>query len=214
MSADLMRPSLSLVCEKSVLIAMPSKSRLVMKLIAPEMASEPYTADAPPVMMSMRSMSAVGMVCVSTAPPMPNGVRRLPSSMTRLRFEPRPRRLMVAAPPVPLLTFWPSDGKVIGRSRKIFSTSGCCSWSMSSAPSETTGLEEVRPGVVMRVPVTTTSSRPCSGCCAWAKGPDTANGIAALNSAIRTASFTEERFVIDCSPWRVGIKTRVTEAAP
>ena len=91
------------------------------------MASEPYTAEAPPVMMSTRSTSAVGMIEVSTRPLKLYGVRRLPSIRIRLRCAPRPRRLIVAAPAVPLLAFWPSDGAEIGRMRTILSTSGCCS---------------------------------------------------------------------------------------
>ena len=56
----------------------PSKSFFRMKLSAPEIASEPYTAEAPPVTMSMRSISAVGIIEVSTSPSSLNGTMRLP----------------------------------------------------------------------------------------------------------------------------------------
>ena len=63
-----MPPSSSLVCEYVDSISTPSKSFFMMKFSAPETASEPYTADAPPVTISMRSTSAVGIIEVSTMP--------------------------------------------------------------------------------------------------------------------------------------------------
>ncbi len=84
-AADLMRPSLSPVCDMSVSMATPSKSRFMMKLIAPDMASEPYEVEAPPVRMSTRSSSAVGMTDVSTRPLKLYGVMRLPSISRMLR---------------------------------------------------------------------------------------------------------------------------------
>ena len=40
----------------------PTKPDLVMKLITPAMASEPYTAEAPSLKISMRSMAEIGML--------------------------------------------------------------------------------------------------------------------------------------------------------
>jgi hypothetical protein len=98
-------PSLSPVCEVFILMSTPSKSSFRITLTAPAIASEPYTADAPPVMMSTRSINAVGIIDVSTSPSSLNGTVRRPFMRTSVRCEPRPRRSIVAAPCVPLLTF-------------------------------------------------------------------------------------------------------------
>ncbi len=45
----------------------PSKLRLRMKLTTPETPSAPYTADAPPVSTSTRSIRSVGIELMSTA---------------------------------------------------------------------------------------------------------------------------------------------------
>ena len=50
------------------------------------------------------------MLFKSTRPSRPDGTRRLPSSRTMLRIEPRPRRSTNEAPPLPLLTAEPIDG--------------------------------------------------------------------------------------------------------
>ena len=141
----------------------------MMKLSAPEMASEPYTAEAPPVMMSRRSTSGVGMIEVSTMPSVLYGVRRLPSIRIRLRCEPRPRRLIVEAPAVPLLTLPLSPGEADGRIRTTRSTEGVCRRVMSCELTLVIGLADSIPGSVMRVPVTTTCSISVS--CALAATP-------------------------------------------
>jgi hypothetical protein len=71
-----------------------------MKFTTPATASAPYTEEAPPVMTSTRSMAAAGIVFKSTAIVALTGIARYPSSSTRLRFGPRPRRLSIAAPDV------------------------------------------------------------------------------------------------------------------
>src|SRR6185369_14580863 len=71
-----------------------------MKLTTPATASAPYTDEAPPVIVSMRAMAADGIVLMLTAIDALIGIARWPSSSTRLRFAPRPRRLNVAWPGV------------------------------------------------------------------------------------------------------------------
>ena len=73
-----------------------------MKLIAPAMASEPYTAEAPPVAISTRSMSMSGMMPMSERPVTLAGMKRLPSTSTRVRTEPKPRKSGASTPSPPL----------------------------------------------------------------------------------------------------------------
>ena len=61
-------PSLSPVIERFTSTSTPSKSFFSTKLITPDIASEPYTVDAPPVRMSTRSNMACGTVEISTTP--------------------------------------------------------------------------------------------------------------------------------------------------
>ena len=76
----------------------------MMKFTTPAMASEPYTAEAPPVTTSMRSISAAGIWLMSgegfglpvLGSPTPS---RRPSTSTRVRCGPRPRRFTVVMPP-------------------------------------------------------------------------------------------------------------------
>ena len=78
-----------------------------MMFTTPAMASEPYTAEAPSLRISMRSTEAVGMEFRSTeaSAPVPPGTMRRPLRSTRVRAEPRPRRLMRVAPSPPLLNW-------------------------------------------------------------------------------------------------------------
>jgi len=93
-------PSSSIVWPVWTSKSMPSKSCFVMKFTTPATASAPYTDEAPPVIVSMRAMAADGIVLMLTAIEALIGIARRPSSSTKFRFEPRPRRLNVAAPGV------------------------------------------------------------------------------------------------------------------
>ena len=75
-------------------------------LTTPAMASEPYTAEAPSLRISRRSMAAAGIEFRSTElfAPVPPGTKRRPLRSTRVRFAPRPRRLTRVEPSPPLLT--------------------------------------------------------------------------------------------------------------
>ena len=134
----------------------------MMKLTTPATASAPYTAEAPPVRMSTRSTSEVGMKFRSaeTAPIDEVGlppISRRPSISTRVRDEPRPRRLTVAVPLEPLETLEPWAAKACGR-LLTRSSIRVTPWALMSAEvTEVTGATLVRFGVGMRVPVTTIS---------------------------------------------------------
>ena len=92
-----------------------------MKLVTPAIASEPYTADAPPVTISTRSSKGEGTWLISAVeiPDVP-GPRRLPSMRTKLRFAPKPRRLIDDVPLAPLdtLEFCPAvtEGRLFNTS--------------------------------------------------------------------------------------------------
>ena len=81
-----------------VLNSNPSKSFLKMKFTTPLTASAPYTAEAPPVTISTRSVSPVGSSVISTPPVRIDGATRWPSRSTSVRLTPRPRRLRKLAP--------------------------------------------------------------------------------------------------------------------
>ncbi len=66
--------------------------------MTPPTASGPYTAEAPPVTTSTRSIMAEGIVFTSMTSRPFEGIRRRPSASTRFRFGPRPRRLRVEMP--------------------------------------------------------------------------------------------------------------------
>src|SRR5690606_3466441 len=77
----------------------PSKSSFRMKLTTPETASAPYTAEAPPVMISTRSIRPDGRIEMSTAPLDAPGTRRRPLTRVRPRDVPSWRRSRKAEPP-------------------------------------------------------------------------------------------------------------------
>ncbi len=137
--------------------SIPAKSRLVMKLTTPEIASAPYVVEAPPVSTSVRSSSATGMLLRSTTPPRLAGTIRRPSSRTTLRLVPRPRRLTKDAPPLPLLTCWPTEGTTPGISRRSSSATLICASSTSASPTVVTGADAWMLGLRIREPVTTIS---------------------------------------------------------
>ncbi len=76
----------------------PSKLSFNTKLTTPAIASAPYTAEAPPVIVSTRAIAAVGIVFRSTTRDALTGWPRLPSTSTSVRFVPTPRRLPVPMP--------------------------------------------------------------------------------------------------------------------
>ena len=87
----------------------------MMKLTTPPTASAPYTDEAPPVSTSTRLISWAGMKLRSgTGLPVSPGWRRRPLTSTRLRLEPRPRRLTVAVPEAPFEMFEPCAAKDCG----------------------------------------------------------------------------------------------------
>ena len=80
---------------------------LVMMLITPATASEPYSAEAPSLRISTRSIADKGILFRSkadTAPRVPAGPARRPFNRIRVRFAPRPRRPTVSAPVPPSVT--------------------------------------------------------------------------------------------------------------
>ena len=138
---------------------MPSKLSFSTKLTTPAMASEPYTAEAPPVTTSTRSMRPAGMVPMSTTPELDEAGTRSPSTRIRVRCGPRPRRSRVekSSPP------WLFDVRVLpgtscGSSLSRVSTVTVPVRSNCSALTVVTGLGASRSGRAMRVPVTTIAS--------------------------------------------------------
>ena len=136
-----------------------------MKFTTPATASAPYTAEAPPVMTSTLSIIADGMVLMSTTSAALAGWVRRPSTSTRLRLVPRPRRLAVEMPPC--------GWRWAARRRSclaimFWSGVNCGSWFRVarselevflnvSAATVTIGLVAVKSRRAMREPVTTTS---------------------------------------------------------
>src|SRR5699024_4225602 len=100
-----------------------------LKLMTPATASDPYTAEAPPVTTSMPLMRPCGNVLRSTSPEVVEPTTRCPFSMISVRSEPRALRLAVLSPLSPLLmSFLPTvdeyevttEGMVTTRSDMLF----------------------------------------------------------------------------------------------
>ena len=114
----------------------------MMKLTTPATASAPYVADAPPVSTSTRSTMAAGIWLMSGLEALvmpPPGCMRRPLISTRVRNEPRPRKLTEAVPSA--LIDWPEPCSAITCGR-LFNKSSVRTkpdfW-MSSAVMEATG---------------------------------------------------------------------------
>src|SRR3989344_1389166 len=140
----------------------PSKFLAMMKLTTPPTAAAPYTAEAPPVRTSTRSIRAEGMKLMSAASEPPRvfgvpGIRRRPSIRTWVRVAPRPRRLTVAVPVEPLDRAAPWAAKACGRLLIMSSPRVTPVALISAALTAVTGLTLSRFGDGIRVPVTTTS---------------------------------------------------------
>jgi hypothetical protein len=93
-------PSPSAVTPVWKSMSTPSKSFFSTKFTTPARASAPYTADAPPVIVSTRSIAADGIVFRSTTSDAFAGCARRPSTSTSVRFGPMPRRFTLAMPSV------------------------------------------------------------------------------------------------------------------
>src|SRR5690606_39595451 len=139
----------------------PSKSSIMMKLTTPATASAPYTAEAPPVSTSTRSINAAGIwlrsgdaapFCVGSP-----GIRRRLLTSTRVRCDSRLRRLTVAAPVAPFDRLPPKSANACGRLLMRSSTRVTPSILTVSELTAVTGLMLVRLGWAMREPVTMTS---------------------------------------------------------
>ncbi len=131
-----------------------------MMLTTPPMASEPYTAEAPSLSTSIRSMAATGIEFRSTESlaPFPPGTNRRPLSSTSVRAGPRPRRATRVAPLPPLLTWvlmaLPCSGRLCRKS-PIETLPLATTWSLLIT---VTGAGVVRSLRRMRDPVTTICS--------------------------------------------------------
>jgi hypothetical protein len=177
----------------------------MMKLTTPATASAPYTADAPPVSTSTRSINAAGIwfksgdaaaFCVGSP-----GIRRRLFTSTSVRCEPRLRRLTLAVPVEPFERLPPKSAKACGRLLIRSSTRVTPSILTCSAPTAVTGLTLVRLGCGMREPVTTTSWMVEPSCACAGSAP--ASAAAALVSSTQRTARRSELFVdIDLPPRR------------
>src|ERR1044071_3533161 len=144
---------------------MPSKFFLSTKLTTPAMASDPYTAELPPVTTSMRSMRSVGNVLTSADTAlarMSEPTWRRPLTSTRVRWVPRPRRSSRFRPVVPrkrLEFCWLKVLRIDGSSLSRSPTEVLPVSTSSSADTVVTGTGASRFGRAMRDPVTMISCR-------------------------------------------------------
>src|SRR5690554_5926083 len=82
----------TLTCALPMLNSTPLKSRRVITLITPPIASEPYTAEAPSERISIRSIAPIGIEFKSCEEPVEGDmVKRRPSTNTKVRPAPKPR---------------------------------------------------------------------------------------------------------------------------
>ena len=85
--------------------SIPSKLLRVMKFATPATASLPYSAEAPSVSISMRSIMIEGAtLLMSTKPKPPSVVCRPPFNNTNVARGPSPRKLIVVVGELPMFT--------------------------------------------------------------------------------------------------------------
>src|SRR5215475_14388802 len=136
----------------------------MMKFTTPATASEPYTADAPPVSTSTREISGAGMALMSTGQKvgLPAG-KRLPSISTSVRDGPRLRRLAADVPVAPFDRLLPwsakADGNWFRMSDVLVRPVHLMSWEVITSTGLT--LSSVSDG--SREPVTSIRSIFCTG---------------------------------------------------
>src|SRR3569833_822465 len=79
----------------------PSNFLSKMKLTTPETASEPHSAETPPVTTSTRWISICGNWLTSTTPVMFVGIMRSPSIMIKMHKKPKPHKKKKEKPKTP-----------------------------------------------------------------------------------------------------------------
>ncbi len=94
-----------------------------MKFVTPPTASAPYTAEAPPVIVSTRWTSAEGIELTSVTIRALIGTVRLPLTSTRLRFGPKPRSEIDAIPTELTGVICTSPCEVVGDAAGLYSGS-------------------------------------------------------------------------------------------
>ena len=143
-----------------------------MKLTTPATASEPYTAEAPPVTTSTRLTSIWGSESTSTVPPWLDGATRRPSTRIRVRAAPRARRFSVLELPLPEPLPWLRGVWLPMKSGSLFKASGMVvgvvAWSCSVLTA-VIGVGDRVMSEMTREPVTVTcSTSPLDWACAAA----------------------------------------------
>ena len=176
-------PSPRSVCPHCASSSRPSNSSLSRKFTTPASASEPYTAEAPPVMISTLSIKEPGMMFRSTTPLPFAGISRLPSIRTRVDVLPRPRSWTLAWPPFDaMFEVLVYAGTNCGSVLSVVSTVIEPVRSKSSCVTETIGLADSKSRRAIRVPVTmissSSSSRANAGACDSARHTSAAKPVA------------------------------------
>src|SRR6185312_5486798 len=140
-----------------------------MKLTTPATASEPYTADAPPVTTSTRVIRICGRTSVSTVPSSLDGATRWPFSRIRVRETPKLRSERTLPEVLRLPLSWLRGVRPPIKTGSLLSASGisvgvvACSWSAVTA---VIGVGDAAISEIRREPVTVTDSTLLS--CAYA----------------------------------------------
>ena len=130
------------------------------------------------------------MLLRSTRPARPDGAIRPPSSNTRLRDAPRPRRSTNDAPPLPLFTAEPMFGTMPGISRSTSSATLFWRRAIVSAVVTLTGVDWIKLGFLISEPVTIISSLASSDAASAAGVAVCAKAGAENNARLRTAEAT------------------------
>src|SRR5690606_17488369 len=177
-----------------------------MMLTTPPIASEPYRADAPSDRISIRSTAASGMVLRSAFSPVEGayGTRR-PSTSTRVRSEPMPRRSMSAVAWAELPERgrkFPNEEKVESRSTSASETSPLAS--MAARSMTVRGTAPSMSARRMRDPVTVRRSRVCAvssgGVSCAARGSVARAQAMATGSTAHLRRRDRKGDVMGCSP--------------
>src|SRR5471032_2209663 len=161
----------------------PLKSLSRIKFTTPDTASEPYTADAPPVTTSTLFTRSWGKVSTLTVPLALDATTRWPSSSTSVRWDPKLRKLstFAAVSVLALLTLRvfcePMNSGSLFRPSAILLGVVACNWDTSKTVS---GVGEFTASEITREPVTTTDSTPVF----WARAAQVSAKVLTVQSRV------------------------------
>ncbi len=165
----------------------PSNFLSSTKFTTPATASEPYTAEAPPVTTSTRVISIWGRTSTSVVPFWLDGATRLPSSRIRVRCAPRARRFSVLPELLEPPLFCERGVEPPMKSGSLFKASGISVGVVADSCSAVTtvnGVGDRLMSEMTREPVTVTASTLAPDSCARAAAVMASTLVAHMSASL------------------------------